>query len=253
MQHLFSPEGQAALQAVMQARPLLAFDFDGTLAPIVERPDDARLAHGIEQCLAHLAARLPVAIVSGRSIADLRKRLPFVPPYLVGNHGAEDPAHGAPPPAALEVLRERLRASAAALAEAGVSVEDKGYSLALHYRLASNLEQAVASVARVLEGLPAGLAAYPGKLVMNVVGSGAPDKGVAVLRLLARAGASRAVFLGDDANDEPVFAAAGPDWLTVKVGRDDAASQARFYVESPEEVAQMLERMVRLLEEATGR
>jgi trehalose 6-phosphate phosphatase len=252
MRHLFSPEGEAALAAVMQARPLLAFDFDGTLAPIVERPDDARLAHGIEQSLAHLAGRLPVAIVSGRAIEDLRKRLTFVPPYLVGNHGAEDPAHGALPPAALEVLRDRLRTSSAALADAGVSVEDKGYSLALHYRLASDPEQAIATVARVLEDLPAGLAAYPGKLVMNVVGSSAPDKGVAVLRLLARSGASRAVFLGDDVNDEPVFAAAGADWLTVKVGRDDAASLARFYVESPDEVAQMLERMVRLLGETAG-
>ncbi|NUZ07769.1 trehalose-phosphatase [Schlegelella sp. ID0723] len=231
----------------MAARPLLAFDFDGTLAPIVARPDDARLAHGIAESLARLAAELPVAIVSGRAVDDLMKRLPFVPPYVVGNHGAEDPLAGGAPPAALDAMRERLLAQADVLGAVGVSVEDKGYSLALHYRLAPDHAAAAAQVAGVVADLPGGLEAYPGKLVMNVVGAGAPDKGVAVARLVERSGASRAVFIGDDVNDEPVFAVAGADWLTVRVGRDDRPSLARFYVENTDEVAHMLERMVRLL------
>ena len=60
--------------------------------------------------------------------------------------------------------------------------------------------------------------------------------------LVARSGASCALFAGDDVNDEPVFAAAPPSWLTVRVGRDDPTSRARFYLDSPSEVALLLER-----------
>ena len=58
----------------MRLRPLLAFDFDGTLAPIVARPDDARVPDAVSRCLAELAATLPIAIITGRSVADVRAR-----------------------------------------------------------------------------------------------------------------------------------------------------------------------------------
>ncbi|MDE2432779.1 MAG: trehalose-phosphatase, partial [Burkholderiales bacterium] len=72
MRHLFSPQGHHSLSTVMQLKPLLAFDFDGTLAPIVPRPDDAKVSISIANKLAQLAERLPVAIVTGRSIADVQ-------------------------------------------------------------------------------------------------------------------------------------------------------------------------------------
>ena len=79
-------------------------------------------------------------------------------------------------------------------------------------------------VTRLAETLPPGLRAFGGKLVMNIVVEGAPDKAAAVASLVERSGARAAIFLGDDVNDEPVFARAEPDWLTVKVGHDDRAS-----------------------------
>ena len=82
---------------------------------------------------------------------------------------------------------------------------------------------------------------------MNIVADGAADKATAVTRLLVRSGASAAIFLGDDVNDEPVFARAEPDWLTVKVGSDDPASLAMYYVEDLGEVAALLERMLSLI------
>jgi trehalose 6-phosphate phosphatase len=82
---------------------------------------------------------------------------------------------------------------------------------------------------------------------MNVVIASAPDKADAVASLVRRCGASRAVFLGDDVNDEPVFATAPGEWLTVKIGREPASSQARFYLESPDEVALLLDRMLALV------
>src|SRR6186713_659242 len=112
MKHLFTPEGERALQDVMHLRPLLAFDFDGTLAPIVARPDEARVPESVSLGLAELARDLPVAIITGRSVADVRPRLGFAPHYVIGNHGAEDPVEpqSARASPALDALRQRIAA-----------------------------------------------------------------------------------------------------------------------------------------------
>ena len=247
MQHLFTPDGEAALATVIAARPLLAFDFDGTLAPIVARPEDARVANALEQRLERLAQRLPLAIVSGRRVDDIRQRLAFAPHYVIGNHGAEDPATTGFAPSALDGMRARLSAHAGVLEALGVGVEDKVYSIALHYRLATDHAAAYRLVTGLVDALPVGLQAYGGKMVMNVVLASAPNKADAVSSLVARSGARSAVFAGDDLNDEPVFAAAAPEWLTIRIGRPETSSQARFYLESPDEVAVLLDRMLTLL------
>ena len=248
MRRLFSAEGDAALVAAMARRPLLAFDFDGTLAPIVARPDDARVPAAVEHRLERLGRALPLAIVSGRRVDDVRSRMSFTPRYIVGSHGAEDPwLPAAGSPGLLDAMRDRLQAQAESLREAGVLVEDKQHSIALHYRLSRQPARAVELLTGLAGALPAGLRAFGGKLVMNIVADGAADKATAVTRLLARSGASAAIFLGDDVNDEPVFARAEPDWLTVKVGSDDPASLAMYYVEDLGEVAALLERMLSLI------
>jgi trehalose 6-phosphate phosphatase len=82
---------------------------------------------------------------------------------------------------------------------------------------------------------------------MNIVVDGAPDKAAAVVRLVERSGAGGAIFLGDDVNDEPVFARAVPEWLTVKVGRDRPVSLAMYYLDDLDEVASLLERILTLV------
>ena len=89
MIYAFSPEGVECLAAVLEADPLLAFDIDGTLAPIVDMPNEARLPDDVQKCLAQLAQRYDVAIITGRSVADARRMLSFMPRHLIGNHGAE--------------------------------------------------------------------------------------------------------------------------------------------------------------------
>ena len=253
--HLFSHAGEAALARVMALGPLLAFDFDGTLAPIVSRPADARLSVAVSSRLARLAERYPVAIVTGRSVDDVRGRLGFEPTYVVGSHGAEDPARAdlardEPDVAehALDVMRMRFAAASDRLRAAEVTVEDKRYSMALHYRLARDRTAARLLIRTLLDPLPPSLHVFGGKCVENIVAAVAPDKAEAVERLLERSSARVAVFLGDDLNDEPVFAVAPPAWLTVRVGRAPApqVSQARFFLDSPREVATMLERMLSL-------
>ena len=248
MKHLFSPEGEETLKAVMQRRPLLAFDFDGTLAPIVEHPDDARVPLEVAQGLTRLAALGPVAIITGRSVDDVTPRLGFKPHYIVGNHGAEDPARELPVQAdeALDEVRERAVTHAEALRLAGVEIEDKQYSLALHYRAAPDAGAALLCIENLLQGIEPALKRFGGKCVVNVVAEGLPDKGDALASLVQRAGAGSAVFVGDDVNDEAVFIRADPHWLTVRVGRDDPLSRAMFFLDSQSELAAMLQKMLAL-------
>ncbi len=252
MKHLlFSSEGDQALATAMASRPLLAFDFDGTLAPIVARPGDARVSAAVARRLEALARRLTVAIISGRSVADLRERLAFQPHFVIGNHGAESPfATSDDAEAALDGFRLRLRDAADALTAAGVRVEDKQHSIALHYRTARDRERAQALLADIAGEPGAGLRSFGGKCVVNVVPAAAPDKAQALMALVAHCKAECAVFIGDDVNDEPVFAAAQPGWLTIRVGRDDPQTRARFCLDSVGEVGILLDRMLRLLEPA---
>jgi trehalose 6-phosphate phosphatase len=248
MRHLFTSDGEQALQVVMQRHPVLAFDFDGTLAPIVARPDEAHVPPVVSEGLARLAARLPVAIITGRAVEDVRPRLGFEPRYVVGNHGAEDPEIGPPSTAsqALDALRHRIDARAAVLSRCGVVAEDKQYSLALHYRLAPDAGEALVCIEDLLQGIDPALKRFGGKCVVNVVATGLPDKGDALCSLVRRAGADSAVFIGDDVNDEAVFMRADPHWLTVKIGRDDPLSRAMFFLDSDAELVAVLDRMLAL-------
>lgn len=244
--HLFGPAGERALAQLMARRALLAFDFDGTLAPIVARPEDAQVPRALQRRLADLAQRLPLAVISGRSVADVRPRLGFEPAYLIGNHGAEGLAWR-PESGALQALRERLAPEQEGLRALGVQLEDKGLSLALHYRLARDREAALALIERLLQPLPAALQRFGGKCVVNVVLREAPDKGLAVQTLLHHSGCETVFFVGDDVNDEPVFERAAPHWLTVRVGAEPAGSRARFFLGAQAEMAVLLEKMQHLL------
>ena len=248
MRHLFSTEGEQALESVMRQHPLLAFDFDGTLAPIVDQPDQASVPEAVSHGLAELAQRLPVAIITGRSVADVRPRLGFEPRFVIGNHGAEDLSVGPPSTAsqALDALRHRIAVQAQRheLSRCGVAVEDKQYSLALHYRLAPDKGAALVCIEELLQGIEPALKRFGGKCVVNVLAAGLPDKGDALASLVRRAGAGAAVFVGDDVNDEAVFMRPEPHWLTVKIGREDPLSRAMFFLDSDAELAVMLQKML---------
>lgn len=242
MRHLFSPAGHEAIDALLARRPLLAFDFDGTLAPIVGHPDDVCVPAAVSSALRGLAVQRPVAVITGRSVADVRPRLGFDPAYVVGNHGAEGlPGAHLDRRALLDPLRRQLCRELRKLQRHGVMVEDKGGSLALHYRLAADRPGALRAIEAVLAGLDERLETFGGKLVMNVVPAASPDKGDAVTHLLAHAGCDCALFIGDDVNDEAVFRIAEADWVTVRIGPDGVESQARFCLASSDEVVELLQ------------
>ncbi|MEO6276555.1 trehalose-phosphatase [Roseateles sp.] len=226
----------------------MAFDFDGTLAPIVARPDDARVSAAVATRLKALACKLPVAIVTGRAVADVRDRLGFEPQFIVGNHGAEPDAAAAGSgtrahtlTSTLDGLRTTLQAQGELLHAAGVAVEDKGLSIALHYRLSRDRALAQRLIADLLTPEPAGVRTFAGKFVFNAVAADAPDKAQAVHALVANLGVDAAFFAGDDVNDEPVFVAAPAHWLTLRIGREDLSSRARYCLDGPQEMALLLD------------
>lgn len=250
MQHLFTPAGDLALTAVLQRQVMFGFDFDGTLAPIVARPDEARVPAPVAERLRELARLRPVVVVSGRAVSDLRERLGFEPDHIVGSHGAEDPlnrlATSAAHAIALEPLREHLRRHAPELAAAGVSLEDKGQSIALHYRRVADPAAARALLRQLLDPAPGDAHVFAGKRVFNATAPDAPDKARALRALVRRCAADCAFFAGDDVNDEPVFATAPADWLTVRVGHA-RRSRARFFIDGPRQMAELLERTLAAL------
>jgi len=231
---------------------LVALDFDGTLARIVRNREHARLGRLTRRALARVAAVYPVAILSGRAAADVAARLEGIPVrWIVGSHGAEWPGSRQVGTWRAEVRswRRALRAPLAGVR--GVDVEDKGLSLAVHYRAAAAPRDAARIVARACAGMP-GARAIRGKMVLNLVPAAAGDKGSALARLARRSRAARVLFVGDDVTDEAAFAANLPvPFLPVRVGRA-RDSAARYCVENRAGVDRLLRRLAAMRKAPAG-
>lgn len=241
MRYIFSAEGTRRLAGIIREHPLLAFDFDGTLAPIAPIPDETVVPLSIVTVMQRLCAIAPVAIISGRNIADVRRRLGFEPAYIIGNHGCEGvPGAGTPEQEAIVAGWFAQLAAQQALIPEGVLIEHKRFSLSLHYRLARSREQSQA----VIDTLAAALIPPPvrmgGKCVVHLLPHGAPDKYLALRHLLQQAQLSRALYVGDDETDEVIFQRASPTWLTIRV-EYAARSTADYYLGNQREVATLLQ------------
>jgi trehalose 6-phosphate phosphatase len=191
-------------------------DVDGTLAPIVSRPEDAELIEGAREPLTALRGRMRlVGFVSGRALHDAMD-LVGLPGYAyAGNHGMEMCHQGGSPALAPGVARHLPAIAhfaalwpAARVAETGIRLEEKGATLSYHARgapdpaAAASMLQAIADDARA-----AGLIPRPGREVMEIRPGVRIDKGTAVRALLARSGARRAVYFGDDWTDADAWRA----------------------------------------------
>lgn len=227
---------EAILDLKSRAPLLVGIDFDGTLAPLVEHPDDAVPDVAAMEHVRALANSdgVRVAIVSGRSLDDLRLRLGEVPgATLIGEHG-NDFGDASPEDAVLETavkFVEILRGGR------DVTIEHKARSVTFHTR---NLDRAetdvVASRIRGWADEHPEVTLLDGKEVLELtVATG--TKGDAI-RSLADEGEG-IVYIGDDRTDETVFAVLGPDDVGVKVG--DGPTAARFRVKNVAEVVELLE------------
>jgi trehalose 6-phosphate phosphatase len=243
--YLFAPDNDATLARFLRSRVLLAFDFDGTLAPIVVDRDTARMRRRTLRLLDHVCRHYPCAVISGRRQEDVQRRLEGVPVrHVLGNHGLDAGGVDASHLVVLAGLRERLEARLAGIV--GVEVEDKRHSLALHYRRAVDRPQARQRIEQALSDAPASFRVVPGKLVFDVLPENAPHKGSALTRLCGVEGVDSAVYVGDDVTDEDVFRLADPTrLLPIRVGRSPS-SAAPYYLRDQRELDVLLRRALHL-------
>jgi trehalose 6-phosphate phosphatase len=251
MRYLLSRGADEVLARYAWSKTVLAFDFDGTLAPIVARPDSAAMRASTRSRLIRVAERYPCFVISGRSLVDVKARMHGVPLVdVIGNHGLE------PSPRMREysatatkwkaLLTQRLQSVT------GIEIEDKHYSLAVHYRRSRSKRAARAAIAEAVVRLGPGARMIAGKQVVNVVPLGAPHKGMALERLRAEARADTAIFVGDDVTDEDVFSLDQPGRLLairiVKTRNTDAP----YFLRSQSEIDRLLDRLIALRTRATS-
>jgi trehalose 6-phosphate phosphatase len=248
---LFSDSGVARLEALSRSDALYAFDFDGTLAEIVRDRARAQVTLQVRRALHELGRLAPTAVVSGRALEDLEPRIEGAGSYLIGNHGLEGTQQEADvrnqAQAVSRSWREQLGGSAGAkLHDEGITLEDKTYSLTLHYRGTRNSARAKRKAKEALSRLTPAPRIIPGKAVMNAVPAGSPHKGAAIRSLMSRLNVTTALYVGDDVTDEDVFALPDARIVTVRIGKK-RDSRAQFYLADQGQVARLLVHLVELL------
>ncbi|MDT0304206.1 trehalose-phosphatase [Streptomonospora wellingtoniae] len=257
-----SEQGAAALDRIVQrpAEAVLSFDFDGTLAPIVSDPADARAYPGVTAELSRLAPLVGrLVIITGRpaAVAVEYGGLADVDGILVlGHYGLERWEDGrvtAPePPAGVGLVREELPELLRKTgAHEGTAIEDKGRSLAVHTRRTADPDAALETLRIPLAALAqrAGLTVEPGRRVIELRPAGM-DKGTALAGVAAGAGDGAAVlYVGDDLGDLAAFETVerlrekGQPGITVCSGSDEVAelaARADLVVDGPPGVADLL-------------
>jgi trehalose 6-phosphate phosphatase len=243
MNDVLSRKGRRALEELALSNVLLGFDYDGTLAPIVARPEQARMRRSTRTLLAEVGRRYPCAVVSGRARDDVARLLEPLPLLsIVGNHGIE--WENAPPRVSRPaIVRWRRQLEAACAGLEGVRIEDKTWSLAVHWRGAARKSAARARVLAAAMAL-SGARVVLGKDVVNLVHPGAAHKGAALVEIRRRLGCDTAIYVGDDDTDEDVFALDAPGrLLAVRVGRS-RRSHAQFYLADQARIDRLLEALL---------
>jgi len=240
--YLFSRPNQDLLEMFAWSNVLLAFDYDGTLAPIVNAPAHATMRASTRRLLRRASKLYPCVVITGRAKADALRRLrDSEVGRVVGNHGAE-------PSPNVKAMRRRVLQwlpvlTARLSRRQGVVIEDKGLSVAVHYRQArkrSSTRRAILSAARSLKDVRL----VGGKLVVNFLVPDAPHKGLALERERAHFVCDRVIYVGDDETDEDVFQIDRPgQLLSIRVGHK-RTSAAPYYIRNQAEIDRVLETLV---------
>lgn len=247
-------ELHAALRRLASTPHLLvAVDFDGTLAPLVERAEDARALPAAASALRALAG-LPgttTALISGRALDSLRAVAdPPARTMLIGSHGAETWTGPDRAPLALTADQEDLLARAVDVVERtvaaheGTRIEFKPAGVVLHTRTAADdVATAAVTAARAELQRLGDLSITDGKRVLEIAVVKA-DKGQGLALLRETTGATGVLFAGDDVTDEHAQRTLGPDDVGIRIGPGETA--ARFTVATPEDFADVLQALVAL-------
>jgi len=234
-------------------QPALFLDFDGTLVDIVARPDLTRVSPQLVDLLGQIYRRLEgaLAIVTGRPLADLDRLLAPLTLPAAGIHGIEHRGTtGQVESRCRAAIPDDIRAQIAALAASDrrFILEDKGFSLGLHYRQAPELEAVVRTKLDTISAtLGPKFSVQSGKMVLELRPAGI-DKGSAIEKFMSEApfAGRHAMFFGDDRTDEDGFAVVNRlHGTSVRVGKPDPASAAQFTLDEVADVHAWLESLAR--------
>jgi len=248
-------------RALESGAPMVFLDYDGTLTPIVERPDLAILSGRMRDAVRALAETVRVAIVSGRDRADVRRRVGLDNLFYAGSHGFDiagpdgwNVEHSAGGHALPDLDAARARLNEALRDVPGTLVERKRFSIAIHYR--QSAEKDVEKVERIVDETHADhptLRKSAGKKVLELQPDVEWDKGRALKWILQTVGLAgkKAVplYIGDDVTDEDAFRAIGGDGVSIVVGAEDRRSAAQYGLRDVGEVETFLRTLARLLAE----
>ncbi len=258
------PDASRAL-SLTGGRPAVFYDFDGTLSDIVDDPDAARPVAGAVEALRKLAALCPVAVLSGRDLADVTRRLGVPGIWYAGSHGFEltapDGTHhqnedaGAAIPV-LEQAAGELRDKLGSIP--GIVVEHKRFGVAVHYRNAARDRVGAVTAAVHAAGRRDALRVTTGREVIELRPDLDWDKGKTLRWVMdhlhaAESGPLVPIYVGDDITDEDAFDAVREDGVPILVRHNedgDRATAALFALDSPARVAEFTDRLARRLSDA---
>jgi trehalose 6-phosphate phosphatase len=251
MRYLFGAGYQERFRAFLASRPLLAFDFDGTLAPLVEQPALAQAGAETRGLLVRLAILHPVVIISGRMRADVEQRFTNVPlAGVTGNHGLEPWGDDPDLERLVSGWRDVLQRELARLP--GIIIEDKRLSLTIDYRHAPDLEATAIAIHAIAHQLPRARLLGGRHADYSIAPAGAVHKGTALQHYLGRFERASALYVGDDRTDEDVFGLDMPGLISVRVGQR-RTSRAAFFIHDRSEVDRLLQTLVDLGPQAASR
>lgn len=237
MLHILAKRHIHRLAEFAWSNTVVGFDYDGTLAPIVHDPALARMRAKTRRLLGALARRYPCVVISGRAWEDLVKCVGSVPVWhLAGNHGLEPWAQDANYATQVREWVPRLEARLAS--HAGVTIEDKIYSVTIHYHRARNRRRALAVIGRAVRMI-GGARVLGGNHAVSLVPRGAPHKGSALERARRLLVCDTAIYVGDDDTDEDVFGTRSDRLLGIRIGRAPG-SRAAFCLTRQEEIDDLL-------------
>jgi trehalose 6-phosphate phosphatase len=242
MKPLLSAEGAAVIDDIARDRTFLAFDFDGTLAPLVDERADAQVRPETLALLRATALLYPCAVISGRERSDVSARVADVPlQAVIGNHGAE-PGFGPLDRALVAQVRTWADELRRVLSGAeGIEIEDKRFTIALHYRRASSWPEAERQIMAAIAPLE-GAVTFGGHAVVNIVPRGAPTKGDALQTLCGRAGTKLAVYVGDDRTDEEAFRSEVVS-ISIRIG-ESLDSAAQYFLPDQGQIDELLRQLI---------
>jgi alpha,alpha-trehalase len=256
-------------ELVARRRPVVFLDFDGTLSDITAQPDSATLVDGAAEALRTLAAHCPVAVISGRDLADVRERVKVDEVWYAGGHGVElmAPDGTRHQNVAAGGVVDTVARAARQLAEtlggiSGIAVEHKRFAVAVHYRNAdpAEVDRVIAAVRNL--GRSEGLRVTTGRKVIELRPDLGRQKGTTLNWLLEHVQASGSstdadsvlpIYIGDDITDEDAFDAVQFDGVGIVVRHGehgDRPSAAMFSLESPSAVANFIDTLGKDLESA---